>query len=331
MIKRKDLLKAAFDKDPSNTSHIPHPPAPASGSRVPSGAVRAMGLSLGRIEENAARAEALERQLARGELLHELDPQLVEPSFVDDRIDRTADPEFRRLVDSINQSGQQVPVLVRPHPQTPGRYQIAYGHRRLSACIELGRPVKALIRGMSDVELVVAQGKENAERRNLSFIERAMFAANLDQKGFDRPTIQAALAVHPAEMTRLLSVVRGVPGEFIAAIGPAPRAGRPRWMELAALMARPGNAASLQTLIAQPSFRRVGSDSRFDLVMSHLRSPQPPASSANVIRDRHGRPVIRAEHGAGGLRLLVDLTVAPGLDQFLLEKLPELLAGFPAK
>jgi ParB family transcriptional regulator, chromosome partitioning protein len=331
MINRKEMLKAAFGKDSSVSAQTPYPAPPANGSRVPSGAVRAMGLSLGRIGEDAARAEALAQQLARGELLHELDPQVVEPSFVDDRIDRTADPEFRRLVDSINHSGQQVPILVRPHPQSPGRYQVAYGHRRLSACMELGRPVKALVRGLSDAELVVAQGKENAERRNLSFIERAMFAAHLDQQGFDRATIQAALAVHPAEMTRLLSVARGVPAEFVAAIGPAPRAGRPRWMELAALIAHPDSAALLRNLIAQPSFRRVGSDTRFDLVMDRLRAPQLQTASPIIIRDRKGRPIIKADHGTAGFRLLVDLKLAPGLDQFLLEKLPEILADFPSE
>lgn len=328
MIKRKELLKTAFDKNSPTPPHTSYPTQPASNARVPSGAVRAMGLSLGRIGEDAARAEALAQQLARGDIMQDLDPQSVDPSFVDDRIDRTADPDFRRLVDSINHSGQHVPILVRPHPKAPDRYQVAYGHRRLSACAELGLPVKALVRSLSDAELVVAQGKENAERRNLSFIERAAFAVHLLEQGFERSTIQAALAVHPAEMTRLLAVARTIPAEFIAAIGSAPRAGRPRWMELAALLERPDSTAALRALIAQPSFKRVGSDSRFDLVMDHLRSSKPEASPI-LIRDRKGRPIIKAEHGVAGLRLLVDLKLAPGLDQFLLKRLPEILADFP--
>ena len=40
--------------------------------------------------------------------------------------------------------------------------------------------MRAIIQALTDAELVIAQGKENAERRNLSFIERALFAANLD-------------------------------------------------------------------------------------------------------------------------------------------------------
>lgn len=146
-----------------------------------------MGLSLGRIGENAAKAEALEQQIARGEVVQDLDPNLIEPSFVEDRLARTADPDFRRLVDSIGTAGQQAPILVRPHPERAGRYQVAYGHRRLSACVELAQKVKAIVRPLTDTQLVVAQGKENAERRNLSFIERAQFAAHLEQKGFRTP------------------------------------------------------------------------------------------------------------------------------------------------
>jgi ParB family transcriptional regulator, chromosome partitioning protein len=43
----------------------------------------------------------------------------------------------------------------------------------------------------SDLERVVAQGKENSERRDLSFIERAAFAIYLEQRGFERSVILA--------------------------------------------------------------------------------------------------------------------------------------------
>lgn len=39
--------------------------------------------------------------------------------------------------------------------------------------------MKAIVRNLSDDELVVAQGIENTERANLSFIEQAFFAATL--------------------------------------------------------------------------------------------------------------------------------------------------------
>jgi ParB family chromosome partitioning protein len=301
MIKRKDLLKTAFSSDTASAGHS----APVA-DRVPSGAVRAMGLSLGRISEDAAKADILEQQLARGEMIHDLDPHTVEPSFVDDRLARTTDPEFRRLVDSIATSGQQVPILVRPHPERKDHYQVAYGHRRLGACSELGKTVKAIVRPLSNAELVVAQGKENAERRNLSFIERAMFATHLETQGFERATIQAALAVHPAELTRLLSVVRSIPDKIITAIGPSPRAGRPRWMELASLLETQDGRDRMTTLIGQPSFQRMSSDTRFDLAIKKLRT----------------------ERSATTLRLIVDLKLAPGLDAHLLALLPGIIGEF---
>ena len=323
MIKRKDLLKTAFSSETVVTA------APAA-DRVPSGAVRAMGLSLGRISEDAAKAEAFEQQIARGEFVQDLDPSLVEPSFVEDRLARTADAEFRRLVDSISTAGQQAPILVRPHPERAGHYQVAYGHRRLSACLELAQKVKAIVRPLTDAQLVVAQGKENAERRNLSFIERAQFAAHLEQKGFERTVIQAALAVHPAELTRLLSVARSIPIEIVNAIGPSPRAGRPRWMELATLLSAPGGRDIMAKIMNQPSFQRLSSDARFDFTIEKLRSRQNTREpEAAIIRNRAGYPVIRAERSPTTLRLIVDLRAEPGLDEHLLALLPGIVSDFP--
>jgi ParB family chromosome partitioning protein len=327
MMKRKDLLKTAFSSDVAGAVSS----APAT-DRVPSGAVRAMGLSLGRIGENAARADALEQQLSRGEMIRDLEPHMVEPSFVDDRLARTTDPDYRRLVDSIATTEQQVPILVRPHPDRTGHYQVAYGHRRLSACSELGKSVKAIVRPLSNEELVVAQGKENAERRNLSFIERAMFAAHLETQGFERATIQAALAVHPAELTRLLSVARSIPADIIVAIGPSPRAGRPRWMELAKLLEPQKGRDTMTTIIGQPPYQRMSSDVRFDFAIKRLRAEsQDSDERSKVIRNRLGYPVIRTERGATTLRLVVDLKLEPGLDIHLLALLPGILAEFSSK
>jgi ParB family chromosome partitioning protein len=207
-MKRKDLLRNLLAPDSAEDERL------ASASvdrRVPSGAVRAMGLDLDRLTSDARRAEELERQAFNGQMVMDIDPSIVDASFAEDRIDRTSDADYRRLVDSIGTSGQQVPILVRPHPDAAGRYQVAYGHRRLAAAMELGRPIRALIKPLTDAELVVAQGKENAERRNLTFIERALFAAELEARGFDRLTLLAALAAHPAEMSRYLAVARDIP------------------------------------------------------------------------------------------------------------------------
>lgn len=343
MIKRKDVLKAAFEADALD---IPEPEATAGAlpsdaavkafnssmpeqgarGRVPSGAVRAMGLSLGRMGEDGARVAQLERQIATSEFIQDIDPALIDPSFVEDRLARTSDIEFGRLVESINTSSQQVPILVRPHPEVRGRYQVAYGHRRVDACAQLDRPVRAIIRVLSDIELVTAQGKENAERRNLSFIERALFAAGLENKGFTRATIQAALAVHPAEMTRLLAVTRSLPAQVIAAIGPAPRAGRPRWMELAALHDLNDNRKRLTEILAHTNLLAMSSDARFNFVIDALRDATPAPEETLVIKYPTGRPVLRVNRTTAGIRLVIDERLQPGLGDYLLHLLPGMVA-----
>ena len=46
-----------------------------------------------------------------------------------------------------------------------------------------GRPVKAVVKKLGDEELVIAQGQENNERQDLSYIEKARFAHRLGKRG----------------------------------------------------------------------------------------------------------------------------------------------------
>ena len=148
----------------------------------------------------------------------EIPPELIEASFIADRLESTPE-SHRALVDSIKEHGQQVPVLVRPHPHKEGRYQIAYGRRRLKAIAELGGRVRAVVKQLTDQQLVVAQGQENSARTDLSFIERALFAARLEEGGYDRETIMAALSVDKTGLSRLISSAVKIPRDIIEAIG----------------------------------------------------------------------------------------------------------------
>lgn len=322
-MKRRDVVRALLTPDPGE---VPAEPAEKS-VRVASHAVRAMGLEIGRLADEARSAVEMRQQIESGSTVVDLDPALVEPSFATDRLSRTEDADFRQLVASIQESGQQVPILVRRHPDQAGRYQIAYGHRRREAAAELGIPVKAIVRPLSDTELVVAQGKENTERRNLSFIERALFAAHLESRGFDRATLNAALGVHTAEMTRFLAIAASVPAEIIRAIGPAPKAGRPRWMELATYLERPGGRITVERTVSDQGFRRLGSDRRFETVMLALRESEA-AGEGGIVRNSRGDPVIRMERAGRTVRFIVDERLAPALGSFVLQALPDLVERF---
>lgn len=329
-MKRRDVVRALLTPD----STRPLPGAEEVPTRTASGAVRAMGLEINRLAEEASAAESLRGLIAQGASVIELETALVDPSFVADRFDRMNDADYRRLVKSIRESGQQVPILVRPHPTEPGRYQIAYGHRRCAAAAELGLPVKAIVRPLRDDELVVAQGQENGERRNLSFIERALFAAALQRCGFDRATLNGALGVHTAEMTRLLAVADAIPEDVIRRIGPAPKAGRHRWQELARECGRPGSLAAVTQLLEQPSIIALPSDRRFDAIIAELRSrtvPPPPVAlevAVQTLTLADGTPVARLEHGTDGLRVTFDERAAPGVSDFAAHELRLLVARF---
>lgn len=321
---RKDTLRRLLGGEMTPEPEAATPPEPAA-SRVPSGAVRAMGLSLGQLREEA---EALRARIEGGETVVTLDPALVEASFVADRIAGDSEAELSELVQSIATSGQQVPVLVRPHPEKAGHYQIAYGHRRLLAVKRLGIPLQAVIRPLSDAELVVAQGKENIERRNLTFIERALFAAHLEARGFDRPTLHAALAVQSAEMTRYLQVVRAIPRAVILAIGAAPRTGRPRWLEMQRLFADTEAPALAEHAMASPGFRALNSDARFQRVFAALRDGRPAAEADPWWRNPQGDPVVKVEPGPQGLRLTVNDRLEPEFGRFLVQQLDTLYRAF---
>jgi ParB family chromosome partitioning protein len=319
-MKRRDLVQSLLAAEPQTPEALPV----TARSRVASGAVRAMGLELARLTDEARQAVSLREQVLSGASVVDLDPAFVEPSFMADRLARNSDADYRKLVDSIRTAGQQVPILVRPHPEKAARYQVAFGHRRRDAALELGVPVKAIVRPLSDQELVVAQGKENAERRNLSFIERALFAAALDQKGFSRATVNTALGVQTSEMTRLLSVAGSVPADIIQAIGPAPKAGRPRWMELAKLLDRDAAQSIARQALRQGSFQSLTSDRRFDALIEQLRA-DADGSEPIVFRNAKGVALVRAERFSRVLRLSVDERAAPKLGARLLALLPDLV------
>jgi ParB family transcriptional regulator, chromosome partitioning protein len=288
------------------------------------GAVGAMSRSLHQI---SIEREELEARIAAGQNVIDLDPTLIDGSFIPDRME-APDDGHSALLESIREYGQQVPILVRPHPNSRGRYQIAYGHRRVRVMLDLKRPVRAVIRAMNDDELVVAQGQENNARKDLSFIERATFAFRLEERGFGRETIMAALAVDKTELSRLISVSRTISPLVVSAIGPAPAAGRRRWMELAERIKGRGADQVLSQLLRDPTFLGDRSDERFRRLFAALA----PLNTKQVTPDHwineQGKKVARIERSEGRFLLSLDERLAPSFGDFIVNRLPELYRAF---
>jgi ParB family chromosome partitioning protein len=238
-----------------------------------SGAVGALAQAFGDSNARFQRAEQIEQQLAQGQTIIDLDPSLIDPSFIRDRM--VSSDSLATLQEAIRENGQQVPILVRPNPTHPGRYQVAFGHRRLRVAVELNRTIRAVVREMTDEQVVVAQGQENNERRDLSFIEKCRFAAALEEKSFKRNTITAALAVPKSTLSEMLSIIEKIPLEVVDAIGPAPKTGRRIWMELSNLLVRKGSATRILNSLASPEFSQLDSDERLRRILLKPESVSP--------------------------------------------------------
>lgn len=192
--------------------------------------------------------------------VQDIDPGLIEDTGLKDRIGPLED-DILELSESISRHGQQVPILLRPHPRLSGRYQVVYGRRRLAAIKALGIPVKALIRTLTDEEAVLAQGQENNLRKDPSFIEKTLFAGELEEAGYEPRIIQDALNVSRSHTSHMRKVREAFPRSLIEKIGPAPSIGWKRWYEAATRLLE----AEIDALTVHPApfAEGLSSDERF--------------------------------------------------------------------
>ncbi len=294
-------------------------------SRSPVGAI---GQSLSEVSERSRRAEEIEKRLAEGQVVVSLDTADIDPSFIPDRMPGATEAHDR-LVTSIREQGQQVPILVRPHPETSGRFQVAFGHRRLRAINELGIRVNAVVRSLTDEQLVVAQGQENNERQDLTYIEKARFAERLQQR-FSRDVIMAAMSLYKSDLSNMLSVVSRIPDEVIDSIGPAPSVGRRSWIELAELLSNAKSLDRATAFLEAAEIRTLASEERFKALLAHLK-PRPKKAKADVWSTRAGARIAKVTHSDAKVEIVIDRKEAPEFASFVLDQLQSLFEEHRSK
>lgn len=284
--------------------------------------VGAIGKTLGELHDRSKRADEIEQQLKSGETIVKLDPATIEPSFIRDRM-TWKDAKFDSLVEAIRESGQKVPILVRPHPDQQGKYQTAYGYRRTMAAGVLEIQVDAIVREMTDEELIKAQGHENNERKDLSYIEKARFAFQLSKR-FPRDFVMSTLSVHKSDLSNMLSVVEKIPEDLVEAIGPAEGAGRRQWMTLAARLSKPGPIKKATSLTKEDSFAVLSSPERLQAVLEAVKPASRRSNDRDVLRSRTGAELGHIVKSARKVTISIDRKVSPDFAEYLVTHMPKL-------
>lgn len=137
-----------------------------------------------------------------------LDPNILRPwQFSDRPEDEMGDLDA--LAKSIQEHGQQEPILVRPliHAQTTHEYEVIFGNRRWQACKKVNCQVLAFVKTMSDQEAARFQKEENENRKDLSDYARARSYRN---------QIQSGVFKSERELSRILGISHQVLNDIMA-------------------------------------------------------------------------------------------------------------------
>ena len=316
---RKNLLEGLISAQGSGNANAPSPAAaplsafsPSTAPRMNKGAIGAVGQSIAELKSRA---------------VFEVAPELIDNAGLEDRIGGE-DDGISALAESMAEYGQQVPVLLRKSPAHEGRYEVVYGRRRVAALKQAGLPVKAILRELNDRDLMIAQGQENALRKDLSFIERANFARQMRDAGFERKVICDALAVDKTVISRMLSVADALPTGLLHAIGAAPSVGRDRWLELVERIRDRDIDAVINAVSGETS------DQRFEAIFRKLaprRPARPKEAAPEAILGAGHRIIGEFSRKDGALTLSFNPQDSAGFDEWLLANLAELHQEFLGK
>lgn len=90
---------------------------------------------------------------------------------------------LQQLADTIQSQGFQGSLVVRPHPQIPGIYELTAGHRRRDAARRAGiQGLPVVVRAYSNREMITFAVTENIQREDLTALEEGkLFQRMIDE------------------------------------------------------------------------------------------------------------------------------------------------------
>jgi len=124
-----------------------------------------------------------------------------------------AEAKLRELESSIRLRGIIQPIVVRSHPKLPARYEVVAGARRFRAAKAVGlEKVPAIIRVLSDVDVLEIMVIENGQRDDLHPLEEADGFGQLMEVGkYDAQTIAQKVGHDETYVYRRLALRKLIP------------------------------------------------------------------------------------------------------------------------
>jgi len=119
------------------------------------------------------------------------------------------DGSIAELAKSLQEEGQLVPAIARPHPKKKGKFDLRAGHRRLIAARKAGLPaLLVIVRDLSDQQALEVTVTENLQREDLTVMEEAAGIQTLLDGGWKTEDIAGNIGKAPEWVLRRARLVK---------------------------------------------------------------------------------------------------------------------------
>lgn len=233
---------------------------------------RGLAALLGDVAVQAPPSAGSVRQLA----LDQLEPNPFQPRS---SIEPAALDE---LAQSIRVRGILQPLLVRPHPTDPERFQIIAGERRWRAAGAAGlHEVPTLVREMADTDAAAVALVENLQRQDLNAIDEAEgYERLIKQFGLTQEAVGQAIAKSRSHVSNTLRLLNLPPTVKEALRSGVISAGHAR-----ALLSHPEPDAAMREVVAR----------RLSVRQTEALAARGSDTAAERAEPRHGPDAIALE------------------------------------
>ncbi|MEO7368480.1 MAG: ParB/RepB/Spo0J family partition protein [Gemmatimonadaceae bacterium] len=118
--------------------------------------------------------------------------------------------DLKELQESLKANGLLQPITVRPAPDKRGTFELIAGERRLRAAMALGWPkISAVVKDLSDQEILTLALVENLQRSDLNPIEEAEgYGQLIERFGHTQQSVAAMVGKDRSTIANVLRVLQ---------------------------------------------------------------------------------------------------------------------------